>query len=68
MLARSLSFFVPAHLGVQDGAIALLGQALTGLPEIGVAVALARRVRELAWSGLGLGVGAWFGLRKPVAA
>ena len=67
-LARALSFFVPAHLGVQDGAIALLGQALTGSPEIGVAVALARRVRELAWSGLGLGVGAWFGLRKPVAA
>jgi hypothetical protein len=67
-IARSMSFFVPAHLGVQDGTIALLGQALTGSPEIGIAVALARRVRELAWSGLGLCVGAWFGLRKPVAA
>jgi hypothetical protein len=67
-IARSMSFFVPAHLGVQDGVIALLGQAVAGAPDIGFAVALARRVRELAWSGAGLCIGAWFGLRKPAVA
>jgi len=65
VLVRAGSFFIPAHLGVQDGAIALLGQALGGSPEIGLAVALLRRGRELAWTAVGLAVGAWFGLKDP---
>ncbi len=64
-IARSVSFFIPAHLGFQDGAIALLGGALTGAPEVGIAIALARRARELAWSAMGLVIGGWFSLRKP---
>ena len=64
-IARSVSFFVPAHLGFQDGAIALLGGGLTGAPEVGVAIALARRARELAWSAIGLAIGGWFSLQKP---
>lgn len=67
-IARSVSFFVPAHLGIQDGAIALLAGAMTGAPEAGVAVALARRARELAWSAAGLVIGGWFSLRKPAVA
>jgi uncharacterized protein (TIRG00374 family) len=67
-IARSVSFFIPAHLGFQDGAIALLGTALTGSPEVGVAIALARRARELAWSAVGMAIGGWFSLRKPAAA
>jgi len=68
VLVRSATFFIPGHLGVQDGAISLMGQALTGSPEIGIAVALLRRGRELAWTAVGLGIGAWFGLKKPVSA
>lgn len=67
-IARSVSFFIPAHLGFQDGAIALLGAALTGSPEVGVAIALARRARELTWSAVGMAIGGWFSLRKPVNA
>lgn len=65
VLVRGVTFFVPAHLGVQDGAITLIGQALTGSPEIGLAVALLRRGRELAWTAVGLAIGGWFGLRTP---
>ncbi|MBX7200292.1 MAG: flippase-like domain-containing protein [Rhodospirillaceae bacterium] len=67
-IARSVSFFIPAHLGFQDGAIALLGSALTGAPDMGVAIALARRARELAWSAFGLAIGGWFSLKKPLEA
>jgi hypothetical protein len=67
-IARSVSFFIPAHLGIQDGAIALLATALTGAPDVGIAVALARRARELSWSAIGLAIGGWFGLRKPAVA
>ena len=66
-VARSVSFFVPAHLGIQDGAIALLAGALTGAPEVGIAVALTRRAREISWSLIGLAIGGWFSLRKPAA-
>lgn len=65
VLVRAATFFVPAHLGVQDGAITLIGQALTGSPEIGLAVALLRRGRELAWTAVGLAIGGWFGLKEP---
>jgi len=64
-LVRAVTFFIPGHLGVQDGAIALMGQSLAGTPEIGVTVALLRRGRELAWTAVGLVIGVWFGLRKP---
>ncbi len=64
-IARSVSFFIPAHLGFQDGAIALLGGALTGAPEVGVAIALARRAREISWSLVGLAIGGWFSFRRP---
>lgn len=67
-IARSVSFFIPAHLGFQDGAIALLGGALTGAPEVGVAIALARRARELAWSAVGVAIGGWFSLKRPQEA
>jgi hypothetical protein len=68
VLVRSVTFFIPAHLGAQEGAITLVAEGLTGSPEIGVAVALVRRGRELVWSGCGLLIGGWFGLRQPQAA
>ncbi len=63
VLVRAGTFFIPGHLGVQDGAIALLGQALGGSAELGLAVALLRRGRELVWTAAGLAVGAWYGLQ-----
>lgn len=68
VLVRAATFFVPGHLGVQDGAIALMGQALTGSPEIGLTVALLRRGRELVWTGVGLAIGGWFGLKDSPPA
>lgn len=69
VLVRSVTFFVPAHLGAQDGALTLLGGAVTGTPEAGLALALVRRLRELGWAALGLGIGAWFGLSpRPAGA
>ena len=68
VLVRSVTFFVPGHIGVQDGAIALVAGQLTGSPEVGLAVALVRRGRELLWSGIGLGIGGWFGFKEPKAA
>jgi hypothetical protein len=65
VLVRAATFFVPGHLGVQDGAITLLGRALTGSPEIGLTVALLRRGRELVWTAVGLAIGGWFGLKTP---
>ncbi|TAK99251.1 MAG: hypothetical protein EPO08_16855 [Rhodospirillaceae bacterium] len=66
VLVRNITFFVPGHLGTQDGVIVLVGGLLTGSPTAGLAVALVRRGRELLWSGIGLAIGGWFGL-KPSA-
>lgn len=68
VLVRSVTFFVPGHIGVQDGAITLLCGLLAGSADIGLAVALIRRARELSWSFLGLMIGGWFSLRRPEAA
>jgi uncharacterized protein (TIRG00374 family) len=65
VLVRAATFFIPGHIGVQDGAITLIGTALTGSPDIGLAVALVRRGRELAWTGVGLAIGGWYGLKEP---
>ena len=45
--ARTAAFAIPAGLGVQDGALMLLGAALGFGPEMGLVVALAKRCREL---------------------
>lgn len=62
-LVRSATFFVPASLGAQEGAFLLVGAAITGQPSFGLTIALARRIREIAWSIWGLLV---FYLLKPV--
>ena len=64
VLVRSATFFVPGHLGAQDGAITLVAQALTGSPDMGLAVALVRRGRELLWGVIGVALGGWVGLRR----
>lgn len=62
-LARSVSFFIPANLGTQDGAIALAAAALTGVAAAGLGAALLRRVREVIFIALGFSLGGWYSLR-----
>jgi len=50
---KGLSFFIPASIGVQEGGIAWLFEAV-GLPrELGLTYAVFRRFRELIWIGVG---------------
>jgi len=51
---RSAAFFVPAAAGVQEGGYVLLGGALGIGPDIGLALSLLKRGRELALGGAGL--------------
>jgi putative membrane protein len=44
---RTAAFVVPAALGVQEASYVMLGQVLGVSPEIALAAALARRVREI---------------------
>jgi putative membrane protein len=44
---RHLAFFVPAALGVQEGALVLFGQAFGISPELALAVSMAKRMREI---------------------
>ena len=56
-LVRGVAFIVPAALGVQEGALLGLGIAFGMGPEMGLALSLVRRVRDL---GLGIpGLIAW---------
>jgi len=46
-VARSVVFFVPASLGVQEASYALVGAALGIAPEFALALSLVKRAREL---------------------
>lgn len=59
-LVRSGAFFLPAGLGVQEGVFMLLIQAITGTPNLGVALAMVRRCREIVWILWGMLVGLGF--------
>jgi uncharacterized protein (TIRG00374 family) len=64
-LVRSAVFIMPASIGVQEGTFLLLYAAITGSAELGLAVALVRRARELIWLGWGGLVGLiYLGLPK----
>jgi len=65
---RSLTFFLPAQLGSVEAVTVYVVSALGGSAEIGLALAALRRARELAWSALGLGVGAAYHLDWRAAA
>ena len=62
-LTRSISFFIPANLGTQDGAIALAAAAITGVAAAGLGAALLRRVREIVFIVLGFALGGWYSWR-----
>ncbi len=56
-LARAATFFVPAHLGAQDGATSFAFKAFYADPTFGIAVALVRRAREIIWALIALPLG-----------
>ena len=60
-------FFVPAGIGVQEGAFVVICAALTGSPALGVAAALVRRVREVLWLIWGTAIGGAFALKRKAA-
>jgi len=64
-MVRAAVFFIPAAIGAQEGAMVLIGAAITGSPTAGLAAALIRRLREFIWIGWGLIV---FYILKPVEA
>ncbi len=64
-LVRAATFFIPASIGAQEGAIVLLISALTGQAPLGLAVALIRRLREAVWVLWG-GAIAWLGFEKSL--
>jgi uncharacterized membrane protein YbhN (UPF0104 family) len=48
-MIRTAAFFIPAGIGAQEGALMLACGAIYGSPNVGIAVALVRRFRELIW-------------------
>ena len=60
LFINAMFFFVPAHVGTQEGAFVLASAALFGSPTIGIALAAIRRVRDLFWILLGLAAGAFY--------
>jgi len=44
---KSFGFMIPGSLGVQEGAILLLGRAVGLAAEVAIAVAVLRRLRDL---------------------
>jgi glycosyltransferase 2 family protein len=52
-LVRAGTFFVPANIGAEEATFALMVTSVTGEAGLGLAVAFARRYRELLWIGLG---------------
>lgn len=57
-LVRSVTFFIPANLGSQEGAYVLFSTALTGFASAGLGAAIVRRIRELVVLVIGFAVGA----------
>ncbi len=64
VLIRSTLFFVPADLGTQEGALALVCGAITGSPELGLALSAVRRTRDIVWIAGGLGIGWIYSVRR----
>jgi hypothetical protein len=59
--------FIPGKLGVTEAATAAIADGLQLGAAHGLSLALARRVRSLAWGALGIGVVAWRAVNKAPA-
>ena len=56
-LVRAGTFFIPASIGAQEGAMVLVCAIVTGDATVGLAAALVRRARELIWIVAGILLG-----------
>jgi Lysylphosphatidylglycerol synthase TM region len=63
VLIDGILFFVPAKIGTQEGGKVLLFAALGLNPARGLTVGVVRRIRELAYAGLGLVALSWLSAR-----
>ena len=63
VLIDGILFFVPAKVGTQEGGKVVLFAALGLSPARGLTVGIVRRIRELAYAGLGLLALGWLGAR-----
>ena len=54
LFLNNVTFFVPARIGIGEGGRTLLFISLGFAKEVGLTYAIIRRIRELAWVGLGL--------------
>lgn len=61
VLVRSALFVIPSAIGTQEGVLFLMCGAITGVPSVGVVLALVRRFREIVWIAWGLAIGWAFG-------
>jgi uncharacterized protein (TIRG00374 family) len=62
LVFNSLSVFVPANLGSFEGAHYLMFHMLNLSPDLGLTLAIAKRIRALFWVGIGL---AFFSFPQP---
>ena len=62
-MVRTGAFFIPAAIGVQEGAFLLVCGAVTGSPPVGLAVSVVRRIREIIWIIWGFALGALYSLK-----
>ena len=56
-LVRAGTFFIPAGLGSQEAVFMIATEAIAGIPTLGVAAALIRRIREIVWLTWGFSIG-----------
>jgi putative membrane protein len=67
-MVRSAVFFVPLAIGVQEGTFLLVAGLITGSPELGLAMAVVRRGREIIWILAGALLAGGYALRRsPVS-
>ena len=57
LLVGSVTFFIPANIGSQEGAYVIFTAALTGMTTAGLGVAIVRRLREIVLLLLGFAIG-----------
>jgi uncharacterized membrane protein YbhN (UPF0104 family) len=68
VLIDGILFFVPAKVGTQEGGKVVLFAALGLNPARGLTVGVVRRIRELAYAGLGLVALGWLTARAPAGS
>ncbi|MDQ2870519.1 MAG: flippase-like domain-containing protein, partial [Acidobacteriota bacterium] len=68
VILDALFFFVPGHLGTEEGGRYAIFKLLGLAPSLGFSVAIVKRLRELAWTAAGFAILALSQTREPLAA